>query len=56
MFNRSKKLTNKAKGLAKKGKKVQAFFSDPKNVKLTQQVMIAWRSAQGMLETPRIIL
>ena len=52
MFNRSKKLTNKAKDLAKKGKKVQPFFSDPKNVKLTQQVMIAWRCAPDMLEMP----
>ena len=38
MFNRSKALFGKAKALAQKSKLAQAFFSNPKNLKLFQQV------------------
>ena len=38
MFNRSKALFGKAKALAQKSKRAQAFFSNPKNLKLFQQV------------------
>jgi hypothetical protein len=38
MFNRSQALFGKAKALAQKRKQAQAFFSNPKNLKLFQQV------------------
>ena len=38
MFNRSKTLVSKAKALAKKKKQAQDFLSNPKNLKLFQQV------------------
>ena len=43
MFNRSKKLQNKAKALAKKRKQVQDFFSNPKNLKVCQEMGTASR-------------
>ena len=39
MFNRSKALFGKAKALAQKSKRAQAFFSNPKNLKLFQQYL-----------------
>ena len=41
MFNRSKTLVSKAKALAKKKKQAQDFLSNPKNLKLFQQVSIS---------------
>ena len=38
MFNRAKAVHNKAKGLRQKQKDATDFFSDPKNLKLFQQV------------------
>ena len=38
MFNRSKALVKKSKALAKKKKQAQDFLSNPKNLKLFQQV------------------
>lgn len=38
MFNRAKAVHTKAKGLHQKQKDATDFFSDPKNLKLFQQV------------------